>query len=46
MAVKTVTEDKHRRPKGAVGQSLCTTAATGNKGISDPLWTRDMYRRT
>jgi hypothetical protein len=43
---KTVTEDKPRRPKVAVGYSLCPTVAVENKGISHPLRPRDWYRWT
>jgi hypothetical protein len=37
MAVKTVIEDKRRRPLAAVRHSLFSTVAVKNKLISDPL---------
>jgi hypothetical protein len=35
----------HRRPKVAVGHSLCPTTTVGIKAISDSLWPRDGCRR-
>jgi hypothetical protein len=44
--VKTVIEDNPRRLKVAVGYKLFSMAAVKNKGIFDPLRSRDMYRQT